>query len=175
MKVIKQQMVDSNGYTLAELLVVLALGSIILYLSAAAYLFGERFVNKWNNRVKLLNASQVITQTIAEEFYKTETVLDINENYLKIERQDRSIREFERMDGKLSINKKAIAINSAELIHLQFREILREPNSSPANKGNQSVIAGIEAEVSVAAGGDTLTSKRMIMIRKPAMWNRVKE
>ncbi|CAN5489107.1 hypothetical protein BH23BAC3_BH23BAC3_22340 [soil metagenome] len=165
---------DNKGYTLAELLVVLALGSIVLYLASVTYLFSQQYVHQWNNQVHLVNASQIISQSISVALFQADKVTHLDETELFIERRDGSVREFRVDNGALSVNLRTVNINQAILTNLQFLPILDDSPAATASSG-ESWMKGVEVSVVVAIKTDTLSSKRLVMLRQPVMWNDLKK
>lgn len=165
---------DEAGFTLTELLVVLALGGIILYLATASFLFSQQYVRHWDDQIHLLNATQLISQLITNELYQADTILEVEETQLSTRRRSGETREFSINNGRLMINNRIFNSSAAELTNLQFRPIY---NSSPDESAgsSQTWIKGVELNFQLTIGADTMSAKRLVMLRQPIMWNHLSE
>lgn len=161
---------NDKGYTLAELLVVLALGGLIVYLSSAIYLFAERYVQRWRGQVHLLNATQLVSQHIADELYRAESIVEIKENTLNIQRSNQSLREISATGGQLMINNRTYGFEEAQLIRLNFIPIADGAYTGTTELSEQRML-GIELHVRLATATDSMSATRMVMLRQPVMWN----
>jgi len=161
---------NDKGYTLAELLVVLALGGLILYLSSATYLFAERYVQRWRGQVHLLNATQLVSQHIANELYRAESIVDLDNDRLIIKRDNDSMREIGATGGQLMINNRTYGFTEAQLLRLNFRPITNSTFTGAAESSGAR-IKGVEFHLRLATASDSMSVTRMVMLRRPVMWN----
>ena len=169
---------DEKGFSLVEMLVVIAITGVIAWLTFSIYLFGQRYFINWNKKLNLQNELHVIIQGLAEDIYRAEHIVAFEENKLVLQMGDQSERVCQAQDDTLFRNKRNLLSDDLSLV--AFRVAAHHKKSSGASKptGMGRAEAGkidlFELMLSLTNRRDTLSTTRVVHLRKPSNWNSLK-
>lgn len=167
------EFLNNNGFSLAELLIVLALIGVMGVYVSSVYLFSEQSVNQWRNSLSLQNEYQALMNGIIEDIYKAEALVGIDNHALKLELPGGVIRTYEKENGNLVRNDKPLNKQDVHVSGLAFKWKYR-PGSPDKSIGKNDLvyeeITFIEVKLSLAVSKDTLVSARAVRLRNPLMW-----
>jgi prepilin-type N-terminal cleavage/methylation domain-containing protein len=155
-----------EGYTLAELLIVIALSGIIMYLLAMVYLFGHSYFTNWNNRLKLVNTMHVVTIGLSEDIRLARVVSLTRENRIVLTDKRGNYKEYLFEDGILTANELQVNTAGVRIVELSFRAPERE-EEAPHIPGHGQ---GVEIHIILSLRDDTLAAHTMIFNEYVLSW-----
>ncbi|MEX2345033.1 MAG: prepilin-type N-terminal cleavage/methylation domain-containing protein [Balneolaceae bacterium] len=161
-----------EGFSLVEVLVVIALTGIVMWLTFAVYLFGQRYFVNWNQNLSLQNELHVIIQGITEDVYRAERIAGFGEEELILKMDDQNERVYHVKDDTLFRNTRSLPGTSIALA--AFRVAAKNndaKNVSGSDKTETGKVSLFEISLSLTNGTDTLSTTRAVHLRKPSNWN----
>lgn len=156
-----------DGFSLVELLVVLALIGLMAGFVASIYLFGERMLLEWKRSMRLQNELHTLADGMSEDIYRAELLEEIGSNYIKLTMPGDTGRIYEQNGTQLLRNGRSLNHGTVGIVELVFEG---EETGSRKGKTSPEDITLIRIMLSLSDGQDTLALTRAIHLRRPATW-----
>lgn len=166
---------DEKGYTLPELLTVMALAGFLGVMVMSVFLFGQGFMKKWNSNVQLTNKTQVLMNAITNDLYRASGIDQVKNNRIALSFEKDSTRVYEVQKGKILLNNQILQIGDISIVNLEFYKVELNDKSVGSSENMENKEFAIEFSLEVAAGSDTISASRLVVPRKPILWKSLDE
>ena len=176
-KPLLQHITNDRGFSLVELLVVLTLIGILSVFVMSSYFFASESIYTWRNNLKLENAIHLLLSGMAEDIYKSEHIIKIEDQSLSLKMIDGTERRYYLDDGILFRGSHSLLTANLEVASLNFSNLSDKSENGfwDDEESKLSDFKTILIRLSVTNGEDTLSSKRAVSLRKPSLWKSLGE
>ncbi|MGF1671540.1 MAG: Tfp pilus assembly protein FimT/FimU [Balneolaceae bacterium] len=163
---------DKQGFSIVELLVVLTLIGLVSGFVWSAWLFSERSLRQWSEHVKLETEFHTLLNGISEDIYRAGIIRIIDSQQIHLEVADTLSRIFTASNQKLYLTDKSLTSHS--FLITDFRIVANDDPSFLTTTYSRHNSAGtpglITIHLGLTNGRDTLRSHRSVSFRKPSAW-----
>ena len=166
-----------EGYSLVEVLLVLALSGLIAGFAGSVYLFVERSLGDWKQRDRLQAEAQVLLQAISRDLYRAKEIYEISPHSVGLLTDDFNSRVYSFDSRELMLNEKPLGSAVGDIVAFEVAG-KRAPDFFLANQSDHNHTNGIEfitIKLAIAGKEDTLRLQRSVYLRGPTSWKPIPE
>ena len=149
---------NEEGYTLVEILVALAIMSVVLSLVSVTLIFVSGRMVAWDNQISFYNNFHIVNDQLYNDLFRAESMTH-TDTTLSIELSNNKIRNYAWMKGTLKVNSKPfLADQDSVWISISENETLK--------KGTKT----ITYHLLLKNEGRSMKDSTVIQLRKPLNW-----
>ncbi len=167
---IQGYLADEQGYTLAELLTVIAIAGLLFAMAMSVWVFGQEYYEKWNRNIQIVNKVHVLITGLSNEIYRAREIHDVEGDRLVLLTGKDLIRVYTVGKGELLRNDRAVSHGEIEIVSLDFYKIDAWAGKDEEAGLMQKARYAIGIDLTVAAKNDTLSVSRMVYPRVSYSW-----
>jgi prepilin-type N-terminal cleavage/methylation domain-containing protein len=167
---IGKYLAEEKGYTLPELLTVMAIAGFLSVMVMSVWQFGQGSFQKWNSNVQMVNKLHVMANGLSEEVYRAKEIREVEYNRLVLIAGGDSLLVYKMEDGDLLRNDREVSSGVIEIVDLQFQKLEKNVETNAESVYEEVIRFAVGIDLTVAAGGDTLSASRVVYPRKPVLW-----
>lgn len=163
---------SERGFSLVELMIVLALIGMIGGFVASVYLFSERSIIEWERNLRLWNELHNLADGISEDIYRAEVLEEIAKNKMELFMPGNTSRTYKMDKTRLMRNGRNLNSAETDVIDLVFEW------GEKANRTGKQLIEDIKLirlALTITDRRDTLELSRAVHLRKPLTWKPIRE
>lgn len=150
---------NENGYTLVEVLVALAILSVVLSLVSAAFLFAGGRMSAWSDQISFYNNVQIVNDRLYNDLFSAASIT-YTDTTLTVTFEHSKQREYGWKGGTLTINKEPF-LSPQDSVWIYLEEKV---------EGGQHII---EYVLLVQNETRAMRDSALIYVRKPTLWEPV--
>lgn len=169
---IGKYLAEEKGYTLPELLTVMAIAGFLSVMVMSVWLFGQSYYQKWNTNVQIVNKLHVVANGLSEEVYRAKEIREVENNRLVLIASGDSLFVYKMKDGNLLQNDRKVSTGVIEIVDLQFQKLEKLVETNADSVYAEAIRFAVGIDLTLAAGGDTLSVSRVVYPRKPILWEK---
>lgn len=147
-----------EGYTLVEILVALAIMSVVLSLVSVTFIFVSGRMAAWDNQISFYNNFHIVNDQLYNDLFRAESMVH-TDTTLSIELSDNRIRNYAWTKG-------AFKVNSQPFLADRDSVWIRISEYETVEKGTKTIIY----HLLLKNEGRTMKDSTVIHLRKPLNW-----
>lgn len=164
---------SEKGFSLVELLVVLALIGIIGGLVSSAYLFSQRMINDWRLDMGLQNKFHTVIHGLSEDMFKAERITVLEKKAISLKMPEGEERKYYEIEDRLYRNERLLVDSTYSLSFFELSTKNSDNSLNSSSHSSISLLTGatiLSLKIGLTDGKDTLRSERKIYLRKGTTW-----
>lgn len=167
---------SEDGFSLVEILIALAVTSLLMGFAFAIYLLGQKYFIQWEQSLDLQNEIHTLAQGISEDIFRTDEIIEVKSHGLTL-RMGPSIRKYYEENGNLMRDSVSLLDTDIKLVDIRFglsnKGEVRGTGDENTGKSNKST--RVDLQLALANRQDTLRISRAVFLRKPSTWKTLNE
>lgn len=162
----RNTIIEQQGFSLVELLVVLSLAGLVTTFIMTAYFHAEQAITEWRQASRLENELHTLAEGLAKDIYQAEAVLEFEDGVIWLEVFGQEERKYELVQGKLYRNGASITSKEIQIISFYVGNGMQTEKDAVDSRL-------LEVRLSLSNGEDTLSTRRAVSPRKPITWKQL--
>ncbi len=160
---------DEKGFSLVEILVVLALTGILGGIMITTYFSMEKSFTEWRQNSILERETYKLIHIVAEDLYKVVEIDEVSAHFISFKRSDNHQVQYELREQNLTRNDRML--NNPDLFVTQFNIETHLLQDSVYDSRPEL----IRVQLGISNAIDTLHTKTAVHLRNPMAWKPVIE
>ncbi|WP_421774276.1 PulJ/GspJ family protein [Gracilimonas sp.] len=149
---------SEDGYTLVEILVALAIFSVVMSLVSVTFIFVSGRMAAWNEQISFYNDVQMFNDQLYNDVFRADAI-SYTDSTLLVEFEEKQNKIYSWKDGLLRINKESLFLPQ-DSVYVNIFEMIED---------EQNVVRYI---LFFKREYRSLTDSATIKVRKPLLWER---
>jgi prepilin-type N-terminal cleavage/methylation domain-containing protein len=155
---VRQVVHSEDGYTLVEILVALAIFSVVMSLVSVTFIFVSGRMAAWNDQISFYNDVQMLNDQLYNDVFRAEAI-SYTDFTLLVEFEEKQNKTYSWTDGVLRINKESLFLPQ-DSVFVSISEMMED---------KQIVVRYI---LFFKRESRSVTDSATIKVRKPVLWER---
>ncbi|HKI44145.1 MAG TPA: prepilin-type N-terminal cleavage/methylation domain-containing protein [Balneolales bacterium] len=166
---------ENSGFTLIEVIIAMALTTLLVGFAFGIYLFGENYFVRWQRRMRAEDQIQIAAQAISSALYHAHNVLPIKPHAITVESRHGRSRTFWLHHHRLMADSLDMMSIDVPVVDFQCRSNADSSirDSSPSNQSTKAITT-VTFVLSASIQGDTLAIERAVHLRMQSYWDPIK-
>ncbi|WP_409029392.1 type II secretion system protein J [Gracilimonas sediminicola] len=155
---VRQVVHAEDGYTLVEILLAMAIFSVVMSLVSVTFIFVSGRMVAWNEQISFYNDVQILNNQLYNDVFRADAI-SYTDSTLLVEFEEKQNKTYSWTDGLLRINKESLFLPQ-DSVYVNISEMLEE---------EQNVVRYI---LFFKRESRSMTDSATIKVRKPVLWER---